>query len=31
MFTWILKGVIVGLHGDRGGFLDVYMEIEVGS
>ena len=31
MFTWRLKWFLVGLRGDRGGFLDVYMEIEVGS
>ena len=31
MFTWRLRWVLRCLHGDRGGFLDVYMEIEVGS
>ena len=30
-FTWRLRWVLRCLHGDRSGFLDVYMDIEVGS
>ena len=31
MFTWRLRWVLICLHEDRGGFLYVYMETEVGS